>query len=440
MARMLNSQWSLLSALLLAAAHTRGVTNGTVAAATAIGHTPTGVRVTGRVVDPHGTPLGGAFVTLNVVTNICSDSGEHPRCVITDKQGSYAFDGVATGTWNCVRVSATLAGHRYLHGVENLGGGQLSGPTNASDIVLLPLPATVSGRVLAEDGKPCAGAIVFAAGRVWNLPAVSDADGWFLLPNQPEGALHLVALHGRRSVGETRCGTADAQVAIRLHLPPDTARSPHPSDAEKRLAVALLREAWEYSRGHGFYARLCLPGDVSFLDKPLAENMLNELGGEDRKFAQESLQVAAIRTVSATNGCPPKRRVEWPGGLLAEVSCLITNMAGVGASTGGRAQEAFATATDNPNRARLLLETELSQPGCDVQGVVLAMCTVAMDRALEISRTMKRPVYARESEWYCDTLRKMAQWLTASGEIRATLRFDRWSASDTWTPGEPTGW
>ena len=45
-----------------------------------------------------------------------------------------------------------------------------------------------------------------------------------------------------------------------------------------------------------------------------------------------------------------------------------------------------------------------------------------------------------EVDFRFDARRKIAQYLLATDAVRATLRFDRWMATDTWKPGTPTGW
>lgn len=63
----------------------------------------------------------------------------------------------------------------------------------------------------------------------------------------------------------------------------------------------------------------------------------------------------------------------------------------------------------------------------------MAMAAVDPTRALEIAKQIP-------GDAGFDAQRKIAQYLLSSQPVRDTLRFDRWSASDTWVPGTPTEW
>jgi hypothetical protein len=65
--------------------------------------------------------------------------------------------------------------------------------------------------------------------------------------------------------------------------------------------------------------------------------------------------------------------------------------------------------------------------------LVLAMTAIDVDRALEMAQACRRQ----------RTLRHAAQnraVCLASPEVRRTMPFNRWNASDTWTPGTPSQW
>ena len=137
---------------------------------------------------------------------------------------------------------------------------------------------------------------------------------------------------------------------------------------------------------------------------------------------------------------------ELAGNLFDEAFHLL--QAGDENQRGGRASEvAFLTALHDPNRARLIIERELCRArDADpsevraYQTAAMAMCPVDIDRAVELARMPRDLEGENRVSRYCESLRKLSQWLLASRGERETLAFDRWCASDTWTPGEETHW
>ena len=113
-----------------------------------------------------------------------------------------------------------------------------------------------------------------------------------------------------------------------------------------------------------------------------------------------------------------------------------------GYAIGARAAIAFYISRADPVGARAMLEEEYAlrrEKGGGDQGlgkVARAMVAVDAERAVEIARSM--PVGSDSTQ--AETIRKIAQYLLASDEVRATMPFDRWGASDTWTPGEDENW
>ncbi len=65
---------------------------------------------------------------------------------------------------------------------------------------------------------------------------------------------------------------------------------------------------------------------------------------------------------------------------------------------------------------------------------VLALTPVDADRAIGLANSLENVNASFDAQ------RKIAQYLLAPAAVRRTLAFDRWNASDTWRPGEPTGW
>jgi hypothetical protein len=113
---------------------------------------------------------------------------------------------------------------------------------------------------------------------------------------------------------------------------------------------------------------------------------------------------------------------------------------------------AFYLARVEPGRARVWLEWRWAQAQTEINGIngpheltgiAMAMSGVDTRRALEMAASIppKREADGKEDfnvRW--EAQRKIAQFLVASDKVRDTLRFDRWNAGDTWTPGDDTGW
>jgi protocatechuate 3,4-dioxygenase beta subunit len=104
---------------------------------------------------------------------------------------------------------------------------------------------------------------------------------------------------------------------------------------------------------------------------------------------------------------------------------------------------AFYYAPIDPAESRLMLEREWARQlenrgggGNNWNGsdLVLAMAAIDIDRALEMAQALP------SDNARFDTQRKIAQYVLASSEVRRTMPFNRWNASDTWTPGTPSQW
>ncbi|HEX2951757.1 MAG TPA: carboxypeptidase-like regulatory domain-containing protein [Armatimonadota bacterium] len=104
------------------------------------------------------------------------------------------------------------------------------------------------------------------------------------------------------------------------------------------------------------------------------------------------------------------------------------------------AEFAFLSSSFDPAKSRVLLEQEFARrkqkqnDGWSSVSLVLAMTSIDVERALEMAQQLP------EGNARFDAQRKIAQYLLATDDVRHTLAFDRWCGSDTWTPGEETGW
>lgn len=116
---------------------------------------------------------------------------------------------------------------------------------------------------------------------------------------------------------------------------------------------------------------------------------------------------------------------------------------------------AFYAARIAPAESRLMLEQSFAQlrqnansQGWNFKDVVLAMSAADVDRALEMARALPDddvssvlPAGAGEkSATRFDLQRKIAQYIIAPDRVRRTMPFNRWNASDNWTPGTDSGW
>lgn len=120
-------------------------------------------------------------------------------------------------------------------------------------------------------------------------------------------------------------------------------------------------------------------------------------------------------------------------------------MEGSESGRAGLTQLAFYYARVDPAESRLLLELEFADrlehpdprnPGWSLMPVCLATAAVDVDRALEMTGSIPED----EAGARFDARRKIAQYILAPEDVRRSLHFDRWTASDTWIPGTRTGW
>jgi hypothetical protein len=112
----------------------------------------------------------------------------------------------------------------------------------------------------------------------------------------------------------------------------------------------------------------------------------------------------------------------------------------------------FYWAQTQPGRARAWLEWGWQNAQSTINGingpidlnrVAMAMSAVDIQRALEMADAIPR---RRDKDgtddwlWRWEAKRKIAQYLAAPDNVRRTLNFSRWGATDSWTPSDETGW
>lgn len=123
------------------------------------GKQPTECRVSGKVVDEKGRDLAEAEVQIGSEKKVSGADGSF--LFILSRDGNYA-------------ITASKAG--YLPSRKIVAVSLAKGVTlNSGAIALRAMPGRIAGRVLAEDGKLVAGAIV----RVGTIQAATDKNGVF---------------------------------------------------------------------------------------------------------------------------------------------------------------------------------------------------------------------------------------------------------------------
>ncbi len=107
------------------------------------------------------------------------------------------------------------------------------------ELRLTPAGNSVSGTVLDEEGRPAAGAAVFAEGHAGDAPAIADATGRFACVGLTAGRLTLLAMRGRDRLARLACVAPASDLALRLAA---VTRPRHDPEAERDLARTLLLE------------------------------------------------------------------------------------------------------------------------------------------------------------------------------------------------------
>lgn len=159
-----------------------------------------GVTVAGRVVDESGKGIEGVDVgTASRMPWMGRSGGRRAR---TDSDGSFEIKGIAPGR---VQLEAKLDGWRDAE-IESMELADLERIEGMR--VEMTRGASITGKVLWEDGTPATGALVratrvtrsqwggFGGGRVQSVAsAEADADGAFVLAGLDEGQYTVRASH-----------------------------------------------------------------------------------------------------------------------------------------------------------------------------------------------------------------------------------------------------
>ena len=178
--------------------------------------------VTGRVTFADGSPAAGAIVQLDpyywtpfdstLVDPIPYDSlffGYH--FVRTDSDGNFAFDSVPVGEyavsvdwWGNEYYPTVWYDQVYVRSSATPVAVELDQTTSGIDFVLSPANGVIDGRITDADGKPIAGANVFASPGDWYYPvdasggwgyahATTDQDGFYRISGLVDGSWYVSA-------------------------------------------------------------------------------------------------------------------------------------------------------------------------------------------------------------------------------------------------------
>ena len=140
------------------------------------------VRVTGRVVEPSGTPVRRAILTL-------SGGGlARSRSVISGEDGGYVFEALPAGRFTLTAAKPAYITTAYGAKRPGLSGTALelvAGQQVTNVVVTLTRGAVIAGRVTDQNGEPMAGANI-ALIRARRMTLVTQVAPTPFPPVQPE--------------------------------------------------------------------------------------------------------------------------------------------------------------------------------------------------------------------------------------------------------------
>jgi len=174
-----------------------------------------GVKVTGRVTGPDGSPLTGATVRLAAQSMMGSRifSPTDPATV-TDSSGEYTLEGIEAGEKTLEFMQQGL--------ISTQKTVQLSGREARVD-AQLTAGVRVSGQVVTQSGMPVAEASVFARSGSSSMfgggRATTDASGMFTLEGLTPGRYTITASKQGNATGSVEDFDISSGAPIRIVLP-----------------------------------------------------------------------------------------------------------------------------------------------------------------------------------------------------------------------------
>ena len=161
---------------------------------------PAEARVRGRVVDEHGAPIVRARVASERSHPVSTD-GDGAFELVALAPGRHALRAYADGFAASPPVSIEVAGGRSVDGVQ----------------IRLDEARTLSGRVLARDGGPVAGAAIAAITDGGStITATCSDDGFFELDALPAGSIRVNVTHPSFLPFARRVQTGSRNVQVTL--------------------------------------------------------------------------------------------------------------------------------------------------------------------------------------------------------------------------------
>lgn len=209
--------------------------------------TPPPFRVTGRIVDGEGRPVAGARVrssphedgcVVSILIDACTGERIPDPVVAADADGRFSLEIRERGDFD---VRAEAPGYvSALHSRVEARPGQSAG----FDLVLRRSVA-MTGRVLARDGSPAAGARVSLFANPRSPEAVTDAQGRFRLEELAPGRQLFQAEHPKLGRALRRLEVAPDAGSLELRLdgvpePRQAAKPEGPPGPGQSLAGRLL--------------------------------------------------------------------------------------------------------------------------------------------------------------------------------------------------------
>ncbi len=257
--------------------------------------------LTGRVVSTDGKPLAEASIAFTMRTQtfpVMYGPGIKTMSP-TDADGRFSEANLLPAL-DIAMHTAICEGYQYLSG----GVVSKEGETfQVSDIVMAPLSARISGRVITPEQAPAVGAMVEEVGAGKRVQV--DPTGHFTLSGLPAGKVTLVAARGTAGA-LLHVQTGDTPVLLSLAAPPII------TEPDVPRASAIITEEWHAAAGKGYSAR----NDLLRTLAGYAPDLALQLALEEQGDAQQKAVKCVIEGLAAID---PAAAAEWAPSRLALV-------------------------------------------------------------------------------------------------------------------------
>jgi hypothetical protein len=247
-----------------------------------------GARLTGRVHDESGRPVGGVVITVRLLGS-ADPTQESPWFATTQLNGMFSVDTLP-------QTSVTLeanAGDLY----EPTVVAEIELPNDAPVDVLLRHTGVLTGKVISKDGRGVANAVVTLAGSgVWPARSLStDLEGEFRFDRVPDG------------IYEMRAERGDDVSAPLEGIPISAANEAH---VELMLSPGLVMRGWvrDIATGH------TLPNaEIEISEESLSAALKHTFSGADGHYQLSGLRPLAHRVSARVAGYVTAQKWATPG-------------------------------------------------------------------------------------------------------------------------------